>query len=542
MDDSIFYDESLADQYYIETNRVRINPLQSVTGAGFNGNFSFDIDVSKDMCWIVPETKLYMQFTGLQTSTYDPAFNAANIRGICQMEAPGAYNVVNEKIVAAFASGGCMNALSKIHHEIQGAGVVQSIENVPQLNQLLRMTQDNIEEASKNPTDPFYIIKPGKVIGRNPRDTPLNVIREYDTHDYRKMSYLETITKNASVQGLLTTTNGAKTITLSSHLPLAFFQEQVKVYQSRHIIRCFIDPNYKNNLLTTMRTSKIINAANLVDQNDFRNFMYSTTEGAVPTFVSADGITAAGMVGLSVSDVWLEVTMIKVSKRPLGLKQIPLNTFNTTIVNIPQNQTSYNLTISAAPHTHKIILGFQNPTLSDPVPAITATNAEAGVTLKSGTLSIFNAVDLQDITVRYLDNAYPTTPYRLRFFMNNLTTYGRYAAAAGLAGITSIPRDMPDAFDILDQGDNVRAYNDFIEAMEYTPDDRPMTYLEWLHNPLFCFRFITTTNLASNIDVKLTFNNALGNPVNMYVLYYHKGLLTCNFNENDVDYKYNYLV
>ena len=405
------------------------------------------------------------------------------------------------------------------------------------------MTQDNIEQASKNSTDPFYIVKPGKVIGRNPRNAPLNVIREYSTHDYRKMSYLETITKNASVQGLLTSTNGSKTVTLSSHLPLAFLHEQVKVYQSRHIIRCFIDPNYRNNLLTCMRTSPIIATANPIDQNDFRNFMYAGADGVSPTFVAADSITAAGMISLTVSDVWLEVTLVKVNKRPLGIRHIPLNTFNATIQSIPAAQTTYNLTISAAPHTHKIILGFQNTVLSDPVPPVVTTNPEAGVTVRSGTQSIFNAVDLQDITVRYLDNAYPTTPYRMRFFLNNLTTYSRYAAAAGNAvSITEVPRDMPDAFDILDQGDNVRAYNDFIESMEYTPDDRPMSYLEWLHNPLFCFRFITTTNMASNIDVKLTFNNAVPQPINMYVLYYHKGLLTCNFNENDVDYKYNYLV
>ena len=125
MDEHIFFDESLNDQYYIETNRVRINPLQSVAGSGFNGNFSFDIDISKDMCWIVPDTKLYMQFTGLQSSTFAVPFTAASVQGVCQMEQPIGYDARNEKFIAAFASGGVMNALSKIHHEIQGAGVIQ---------------------------------------------------------------------------------------------------------------------------------------------------------------------------------------------------------------------------------------------------------------------------------------------------------------------------------------------------------------------------------------------------------------------------------
>jgi hypothetical protein len=460
-----------------------------------------------------------------------------NINGICQPFTPGAYNAANGRFVGCFASTGPMATLSKLHHEIHGVGVLQAIENVPECAQLIRMSSDNIKQASNDPTDPFFIIETGDTVAANSEYT---LTRNFDSHKFRKNSYLETILKNANRQGLMSGDlgNQQKTVTLSSYLPLSFFQEQNKVYQSRHILRMFIDPNWKQNLIMSMYANAPIDAAD----KRFCTYTPNATDPN-PTFVDANGIIATNSIALSITDVWLECTMLKTSERPMGIRNILMNPFNVTINNIAAGQTTSNFTISCAPHTHKILIGFrprQNGII-DPLPVNVGLGNPEDATrvVKSGIHTIFTAPDIQDITVRYLDNAYPETPYRLQFYGNNLTSYSRLANAAT---IDVIPKDLPTNYSILDQGDNVRAYNDFLEAMEYDHCDRPMSYTEWLHNPLYCFRFLTTTNLASNVDIKINFRTAPTTPIDMYTLYYHKGLLTCDFQENDVNYTYNYLV
>lgn len=535
MDEHVYFDETLNEQYYIETNRIRINPLQSVTGTGFSGNFSFDIDISKDNMLLPQETKLYMTFTGLKSTTNnitETALSAPFGVGVAYA------NANNNRFVGCFSSGGVLNTLSKIHHEIVGAGVVQSVENIPQCQQLLRMSQDNINDASKNSTDPFFIVETGSSIYGDILGT---IARQVDSHNFRKHSYLETIIKNAKTQGLITIDNNPKTITLSSSLPLSLFNEQNKFYQGKHIIRCFIDPNWKNNLLMTMYATTRINDANVRDKR-FCSYTPAAVNGVNPNFVenTNGAIAIANAISLTVSDVWLEVTQIKVTQRPMGIRSLLISPFNVTINNIPATTSSSNFTISCAPHTHKIIVGFQSSTFTDNLPINTGlNNAEDGNrSLRSGFQTLFNAVDLRDISVRYLDNIYPSTNYDMQFYQETLTTYSRYGADS----IESAPVDLPANYAITNQAENARAYNDFIEAMEYTHEDRPMTYNQWLANPIFCFKFLSTTNNASNVDIKLTFRNPTAATINMYVLYYHKGLLTADYRENDVQYSYNYLI
>lgn len=543
MDEHVYFDETLNEQFYTEINRVRINPLQSVSGTGFSGNFSFDIDISKNMMWLPQETKLYMTFTGLQSTTANNTVNS-----ICQPFSLDGYNVNNSRFLGCFNSGGVLNTLSKIHHELYSAGVIQAIENVPQCNQLLRQSQDNINEAEKNGSDPFFIIDSGDVVGSGVINPIINNVLSF-----RKNSYLETVVKNASRQGLLSNTNTSKNITLSSYLPLSMLQEQNKIYQSRHIIRCFIDPNWKSNILMLFRGT-----SPTAYTNDKRFCSYIPTGDAVThNFIESTQALVANSISLSVSDVWLECTFVKISERPIGIRNLLLNPFNVTINNIPQNTGTNNFTISCAPHTHKIIIGFQNTIgnnsgFIDNRPQIRhANNAEDGNRgLRTGFQNIFNAINLRDITVRYLDNAYPNTPYNLNFYQERLTAYSRSLATEAAITDESLvptPQCLPDPYDTnAIASDMVRAYNDFIEAMEYMPEDRPMTFSQWLHNPLFAFKFITTTNIASNIDIKVTFSDIIApyaqQPINMYVLYYHKGLLTCDYQEDDVKYTYNYLV
>lgn len=567
MDPQDYHDPSISQQQYIEHNRIRLNPQQAITGTSFSGNFSFDINVSKDQCILLPETKLYMSFSGLQTR--DNGAGGGALHGICDMSDIAAYDPVRNRFIGCFASGGVMNTLSKLHLEIgDGGGTIQAIENVPQLNQLLRMTQDTINLSMEEGTDPFFIIEQGETIGRNATNPTTGSYKTYKSHDFRRLSIIETIVKNANRQGLLANADGSKNVTLSSSLPLSLFQEEIKAYQGKYTLRCFIDPNWRNNLIMSLAVAPPI------DFTDKRCFSYKIIADA-PTTVQFSDLPAVpqNSIYLAVTDVWLEVSILKITERPRGIRNILLNPFNHTINNIQTGIGATNLTISVAPHTHKIIIGFQKTDYRDVIPSVLAAAAnETDVTLDSGMSTLFPAICLQSISVRFLDNSYPNTPYNLRLLHNDCITTGvdtantpatntsisQYSKYEFIAlDVNSTPAQIMDyinsaaeqcPLDIrvlnnkLEWQDTIRAYNDFCLAMEYDLHDRPLTFAQWVQNPLFCFKFISSTNVASNIDVQLTFNGNTSQAFAMHTTYYHKGLLTCNYGEDAVQYTYNYLV
>lgn len=553
-DAHLYYDESIRDQYYTENNIVRINPTQSATGESFSGNFSIEIDISKEMLALPQEAKIYVQYKGFLCKA-----RAANEGGsLASITTAAAANGNNVRPYGCIAPGGIMNCFSKLHHEIYGAGVIQGIENVPQTNGLIRLANDQHETASKNGCDPWFIFESGKYLTSKLRGQAVDgtgtlfyadTYLEFSDNDKRKLTLLETIIKNANTQGLLSGSQNSKTITLSSYIPLSFFMSQKKAYQSKHILRFFIDPQWRQNMLLLTSALGASVGTSTVDRRLAVPYGDYDSVTNSPTFARTDTTfndLPQGQISLVVSDVWLEIPMVKISQRPIGIRNLFMDTFNTTINNIPTNTTVNNFTISCAPHTHKIVIGFQRP-IRDYCGDV-ANNVTFSRVTESRPISMFTPVNISDIRIRYLDNVYPNVSYDLKFNQDIVSDNyhdGFYRASEVVINpttnginINTSPRDNYPS----DYGDCIRAYNDYYTNMEFTSPSECMTFRQWLNNPIFVFKFVTTTNISSNLDVYVKFSQATSQEIRMYTLYYHKGLLTCDFQEDDVSYKFNYLI
>lgn len=519
-------------QEYHGTNIVQIRPQENITTGAFNGQCTFIIDVGKDEM-ILPQS-IYLAGR-VSTSSCEYVINDNSVAVANSPLGLVSVNNNNIKPVGCIASGGLNNFFNKCQHEISGlngSSVVQNIENYQQACSLLRLSHEHPKIATTQNNDPFILREMSKIndvsdVFANNSHTKLVVSTKSNIIE----SDVEYIIRNSFNQGLNMNTE----LSLSTKLPLSYFMQENKIYQSQHIIRFTIDPSYQSKFLNVINIRGTTNSIGLGTRSAFTG---SYVQDAI----------AANQVALSVKDLYLYVEYVKINLpmgRPLGgssFKHI-FESWNCTLHSCPSGNID-NFILPCRPNLLKIIMGFRKTQklLSNGTYEAPLINPE-----QIG----FHPINLTQLYIKYLSDTYPQTQYTMNL-INSLSQ-----TVSDFSNNVAIQTSMGDSFD------TIRAYEDYIINSEFETPEEAMTFDEWKNNPIFVFKFCNTTNQSSNIEINLQCNNtttttldltsntpnrpAIGTPSELngavlYVLYVYRTMIESNFTEDNVTYTVSNLV
>ena len=516
------FDPDLIGQEYSNCNTTQLRPQENITSTSFSGVATFIIDIAKDEM-VLPQNSYLVGKFNINSSN---AAGAVGPLGKVQLLSTD----TNLKPVGCISSGGLMNCFSKLSHEIgsiNGNSVVQNIENLPQCNGLLRQTHEMPRWANENSADPFNLVgtKQCHYFSDNSKTSIINVDNRYRQHDF------DFIVENAYKQGLQQT----QEITLSCKLPIALFMQEAKLYQGQHIVRLTIDSNWYKNMLDIV---------NIVGTNSANATGAITSFGYNTNIIPNATAVGNGFVGIQLVDLYYYVEYVKINKRPIGKHIMAFESFNCTL-HPCVSSGSDNFILPCKPHMLRVIMGFQSQYRIN-TEGGGAGNPNYNALINPVGMFGYNAINLNQLRIRYLSEVYPQTDYNLQLLNAIYDT----PTAEGAMGIV-IP-----AFG--NSWDTVRAYEDYYNCMEFDDGEEAMTYQQWLLNPVFCFKFCSTTNQASNLEVFMNLSPttqpvivastgaaAASSPyattslsgVTLYILYVYRTLIECDFGEDTVSYK-----
>jgi len=513
------YDPDLLGQEYHSCNTVQLRPQENVTQGAFAGMCTFVLDIAKDEVYFPQSAYLSARIT-IESST-----SAGVVLPLGMLPVDG--NVALTKPFGCISSGGVINMFSKLSHEIgglSGSTVVQNIENLPQCNGLLRATHE-IPTARNNRTDIYNLLSTDTISTTYTTDFK-NVSSKID-QPYGETD-VQFVARNALKQGL----NFSNQVSLTARLPLAMFLQESKLYQGQHIIRLTIDPNYRQNLVDVITVAG--------------NGAASDAMGVVTKYAGSyqsGEIIGNSIVRVNVEDIYFNIEFAKINKRPMGTKMLSFESFNTTLHSFTQSNSD-NFILPCKPHLLRLIMGIQTPSaLTD---ANNGTRSNANALINPVGMFGFNKINLNRIRIKYLSDVYPQTDY-------SLSLINAIKHAVGDRDYTLVNR-VTNAITY----DAARAYEDYYNSMEFENSGEAMTFQEWLLNPIFTFKFCSTTNLASNVEVFVNCNDSITNTLNLtsnaingaaigttselsgsilYMLYVYRTIVEVNYGEDSVNYK-----
>ncbi|MGL4759706.1 MAG: hypothetical protein ACRCXZ_10330 [Patescibacteria group bacterium] len=512
--------DSLYQQVYHSANTVQIRSREGLPGGKFGGVLTFVLDVAKDEM-ILPES-LYLSarynIRGSVSNGTDPKV-FVNSQPLCRYNPVGSNTAADQRIptIGAIASGGIHNMFNKATHEIgslSGSSVVQHIENYAQSVALL---QNAFGVPSKNSTDLFYINDPNDTISRDV-DPSTYTIRKAE----RSISegYLEYIVKNGIRQGL----DRNSEVSLSCRLPFAFFLEEKKVYQSQHILRFTVDTNWQQRMLNVVNVTRPNGGNFSTDQFVPFSGTYVTTEP-----------TAADQVRVELLDIYLHCEYVKISERPTGKQLLIFENFSST--QHPCQSSKENFILPCKPNLLKLIMGIQRNSI------IAQNDTKQPALIKSPSAFGVNQTALRNIQVRYLSDVYPQIPYDMLLQNSSIVSGTDYNVSNIFAS------SLNDTYDA------VRAYEDYKNSCEFDDDSKCMTFQQWLSNPVFVFKFCSTANIASSVEITLDSYSGIhagyvlasGNEGNirltpltdstLFMLYVYRTILEVDYQGDSVNFK-----
>lgn len=517
-------DELMNHQEYLAVNVIENRPIQGISN-DFSGVLTFEINLAKDECLL--SNSLYMSARiDLESISYTGNQIAAPTNVL--KKPIGLYGVdANRKnVLACVSSGGLMNLFSKMTHELislNGSSTIQNLENLPQAVGLINQSFSSPINSSKSGSEVFNIVEEKSYIRRG---LDINSYVEADTIRETPLSF---VLRNAKKQGLHN-----KEISLSSRIPSAFFQSEAKVYQSQHTLRFTIDNDFRRKFLDV-----VVATGRALDSNLDSGLV--DCERYTGTFVNAygDGQPTANSVACKINDIFLyyEVVKINADSRPMGKSMLIIENFNVTQKALASARE--NFLLPCAKNILKIILGLQTPRIN-----ITTdiTDAKTDAILTPSGMLGFNETSLSTVSIKYLNDIFPQRLYSLKlqkmFHSEVGDSYSHVSST--LLG---------------DSSNNSRAFEDFCNACEFDDSLESMTYNQWSNQPVFVFKFASSTNISSNIEITLESETGSKNALQLddgvvedrvvtdiagstlYCLYAYRTLIEIDAGVDSVEYK-----